>query len=44
MEQQISTLARIFEQVLDAYETTGYLPDDLIAEAQRNIMLARVAI
>jgi hypothetical protein len=33
MEQQISTLARIFEQVLDAYENTGRLPDELISEA-----------
>ena len=41
MEQQLNSLARIFEQVLDAYETDGRLPDALIAEAQHNIMLAR---
>jgi hypothetical protein len=41
MEQQISHLARIFEAVLDTYETTGYLPAELVAEAQHSIMMAR---
>ncbi len=41
MEQQLNSLARIFEQILDAYETDGRLPDALIADAQHNIMMAR---
>jgi hypothetical protein len=41
MEQQLNYLAGIFEQVLDAYETTGRVPDQLIAQAQHGIMMTR---
>jgi hypothetical protein len=41
MEKQLNYLAGIFEQVLDAYETTGRVPDQLIAQAQHGIMMAR---
>jgi hypothetical protein len=41
MEQTINNLARIFEEVLDAYEATGQVPDQLIAQAQHGIMMAR---
>jgi hypothetical protein len=42
MEQTIiNSLAKAFEQVLDAYEGTGAVPDWLIAQAQHEIMMAR---
>jgi hypothetical protein len=41
MEQQLNYLAGIFEQVLDAYEATGHVPDQLISQAQHGIMMAR---
>jgi hypothetical protein len=44
MEQTINNLARIFEEVLDAYEATGDLPAQLVAEAQHSIMMARTPV
>jgi hypothetical protein len=41
MEQQLNSLARIFEQVLDEYEASGFVPAKLISEAQHSIMMAR---
>jgi hypothetical protein len=41
MEQTINNLARIFEEVLDTHETTGWVPAPLVAEAQHQIMMAR---
>jgi hypothetical protein len=42
MEQMtINSLAKLFEQVLDAYEATGQLPNRLISQAQHEIMMAR---
>jgi hypothetical protein len=42
MEQTINSLARIFEEVLDAYEATGRVPDRLISQAQHEILMARM--
>jgi len=42
MEQTINSLARIFEEVLDAYEATGRVPDQLISQAQHEIIMARL--
>ena len=44
MEQTINSLARIFEEVLDAYDATGFVPDQLISEAQHSIMMARAPV
>jgi hypothetical protein len=41
MEQTINSLARIFEEVLDAYEATGGVPEQLIARPQHEIIMAR---
>jgi hypothetical protein len=42
MEQNY--LATLFEQVLDAYDATGFVPDELISEAQHSIMMARAPV